>query len=57
MTVPWQHKQLLLLVVHLPLLMLLLLVMAVKVCFNRHLLLLLSPKADTYFTVPERVEG
>ena len=24
---------------------------------HRHLLLLLSPKADTYFTVPQRVEG
>jgi len=25
--------------------------------YNHHLLLLLSPKADTYFTVPRRVEG
>jgi len=24
---------------------------------HRHLLLLLSPKADTHFTVPQRVEG
>jgi len=24
---------------------------------HRHLLLLLSPKADTHFTVPRRVEG
>ena len=24
---------------------------------HRHLLLLLSPKADTHFTVPHRVEG
>ena len=24
---------------------------------HRHLLLLLSPKPDTYFTVPQRVEG
>jgi len=24
---------------------------------HRHLLFLLSPKADTYFTVPQRVEG
>jgi len=24
---------------------------------RRHLLLLLSPKADTHFTVPRRVEG
>jgi len=24
---------------------------------HRHLLLLLSPKADTHFTVPGRVEG
>jgi len=25
--------------------------------YHRHLLLLLSPKADTHFTVPQRVEG
>ena len=24
---------------------------------HRHLLLLLSPKADTHFTIPQRVEG
>ena len=26
-------------------------------CTSCHLLLLLSPKADTHFTIPQRVEG
>jgi len=28
-----------------------------KLHHHRHLLLLLSPKADAYFTIPRRVEG
>jgi len=33
-------------------------VQAVRVyTHHRHLLLLLRPKADTYFTIPQRVEG
>jgi len=28
-----------------------------KYIHHRHLLLLLSPKADTYFTIPQSVEG
>ena len=31
--------------------------MAATICINHHYLLLLSPRADTHFTVPRRVEG